>query len=152
MTTKRDPANALTLMDSLQPDEVAVLTANGSSNGTLWAEMMSIAAQKLEVAGVVVDGLLRDVKEIEDLQFPVFGRGARPLTVKGRMRLVAHNVPVDCGGVLVRPGDVVFGDLDGIVVVPKENLDDVVSLAVSLRDKENDTREKLLSGISMGKL
>ena len=51
-----------------------------------------------------------------------------------------------------RPGDVVFGDLDGIVVVPKENLDDVVSLAVSLRDKENDTREKLLSGISMGKL
>lgn len=68
------------------------------------------------------------------------------------MRLVAHNVPVDCGGVLVRPGDVVFGDLDGIVVVPKENLDDVVSLAVSLRDKENDTREKLLSGISMGKL
>ena len=66
--------------------------------------------------------------------------------------MVAHNVPVDCGGVLVRPGDVVFGDLDGIVVVPKENLDDVVSLAVSLRDKENDTREKLLSGISMGKL
>ena len=74
------------------------------------------------------------------------------MTVKGRMRLVANNVPVDCGGVLVRPGDVVFGDLDGIVVVPKENLDDVVSLAVSLRDKENDTREKLLSGISMGKL
>jgi regulator of RNase E activity RraA len=68
----------------------------------------------------VIEGLTRDVKQIASMAFPVFASGISPLHAKGRLRLFAYRCAIECGGVLVEPGDLVFGDADGVVVIPQD--------------------------------
>lgn len=108
------------LVDDLKPDEVVVLAAGASGRIAPWGELLSTASRARRAAGCVTDGLVRDVRAIRALQFPVFAGGIGPLDTKGRGKVMAIDVPVECGGVEVRPGDLVFGDADGVVVVPRE--------------------------------
>jgi regulator of RNase E activity RraA len=94
----------------------------------------------------VIDGLVRDVRKIHELGFPVFARGIKPVDSKGRGIVIDYNVPVDCGGVLVSPGDLVFADYDGIIVVPAEVLPEVIRMATEKVEKENGSREELKRG------
>src|SRR2546422_11386167 len=104
-------------VDSLLPGAVAVIGTGKSTRNAPWGELLSTAAKSRGARGAVVDGLVRDVKKIEELGFPVFAAGIKPVDSRGRGVVIDYNVPVDCAGVLVSPGDLVFADYDGVVVI-----------------------------------
>lgn len=109
----------IALIDSLQPDEIPVFACGGTGRIAPWGELLTTASQVRGAAGALMDGLVRDVKAIRRSGFPVFHGGIGPLDSKGRGRIVALDVPVECAGVPVRPGDLIFGDADGVIVVPR---------------------------------
>ncbi len=94
----------------------------------------------------MVDGLVRDVRKIEQLGFPVFAAGIKPVDSKGRGVMTDYNVPVECGGVLVQPGDLVFADYDGVIVIPAAAVDETVRMATDKVTRENHTRAELMNG------
>jgi 4-hydroxy-4-methyl-2-oxoglutarate aldolase len=133
-------------VDSLLPGEVAVIGTARSTRNAPWGELLSTAAKARGARGAVVDGLVRDVGKIEELGFPVFAAGIKPVDSMGRGIVTAYNVPVECGEVLVQPGDFVFGDRDGIVVVPREMVKQTIELAADKVQRENHTRDELMNG------
>src|SRR3954454_1331285 len=109
----------IALVDDLKPGDVAVFACGGPTDRIApWGELLSTAAVARLASGCVTDGLVRDIRAIRCMGFPVFHGGIGPLDSKGRGRMVERDVPVVCAGVLVHPGDYVFGDADGVVVVP----------------------------------
>jgi regulator of RNase E activity RraA len=96
--------------------------------------------------GTVCDSQVRDCVRIIDMGFPVYYAGIRPLDSKGRARIMDYDVPVSCGEVLVHPGELVFADFDGVVVIPRIVENDVLQLAHEKAGKENSSRQELLTG------
>ena len=140
----------IALIDDLQPQEVVVLACNGPSERIApWGELLTTAAQVRGAAGCVTDGLVRDVRQIRAMHFPVFHGGIGPLDTKGRARMVDRDVRVECGGVSIDPGDLVFGDVDGVVVIPRSHEHAVMDLALEKVRGEDNTRDALLQGESL---
>jgi len=137
----------IALVDDLKPGEVAVLACGGPTERIApWGELLSTASRARGSAGCVTDGLVRDVRQIRAMQFPVFHGGIGPLDTKGRGRMMARDIPVECGGVHVVSGDIVFGDADGVVVIPKGHADEVVARAQEKVLGEDNTRAELERG------
>ena len=141
----------IALVDDLKPREVVVLACNGPTERIApWGELLSTASVARGAAGCVTDGLVRDVKQIRAMRFPVFHGGIGPLDTKGRARMVERDVPVECAGVAVRSGDIVFGDADGVVVVPREHEQEIITRAVEKVSGENRSREAVRQGEVLG--
>jgi 4-hydroxy-4-methyl-2-oxoglutarate aldolase len=134
------------LIDDLKPDEVPVFACGSSGRIAPWGELLSTSARARGAAGVVMDGLTRDVRAIREMKFPVFAGGIGPLDSKGRGKVVAIDVPVEVAGARVVPGDLVFGDVDGVVVVPRAIEEQVIAAALAKLSGENATREALARG------
>lgn len=134
-------------VDSLKPNSVVVISTNQSTRTCLWGELLSTAARARGARGAVIDGYTRDVAQITTMQFPTFATGMKAVDTAGRSMVVQHGSPVICGDVLVNPGDIVFGDIDGVVVIPKELEDKVIPLALEKMGKENLVRNELLKGV-----
>jgi regulator of RNase E activity RraA len=150
LTGDWDAADAFGVMfralDDLKPGEV-YLTAGGSLNYALWGGLMSTRAQKLGAAGAVFDGFHRDTREIIQLGFPVFSRGAYAQDQKLRGKVTDFAVPAMFpNGAMVSPGDIIFGDIDGVVAIPKDVATDVVRLAVEKVSGENTVRRMIEAG------
>jgi regulator of RNase E activity RraA len=133
-------------VDNLKKDDVVVASQGGSDRYGFWGELLSTAARARGARGAIVSGFTRDVKKIIEMKFPVFTSGIRPLDSKGRSKIVDYNCPIECSGVPVNPGDIIFGDVDGVVVIPTEVSDEVISKAFKKAQKENMTRDMLLQG------
>lgn len=136
----------IALVDDLAPDEIVVLAAGTSGRIAPWGELLSTACRARGAAGCVTDGLVRDVRAIRALRFPVFAGGIGPLDTKGRGKVVAIDVPIECGGVAVRSGDLVFGDADGVVVIPREVEGEILRAAFEKVAGEDRTRAALERG------
>ena len=134
------------LIDDLKADEVPVFACGVSGRIAPWGELLSTAARARGAAGVVMDGLTRDVRAIREMKFPVFAGGIGPLDSKGRGKVMAIDVPVEVAGARVAPGDLVFGDADGVVVVPRAIEEQVIAAALAKVAGENATREALARG------
>jgi 4-hydroxy-4-methyl-2-oxoglutarate aldolase len=133
-------------VDSILPGEVVVVSTQQSRRNAPWGELLSTAAKAREARGAVVDGLVRDVRKIEALGFPVYAAGVKPLDSKGRGIVTDYNIPVECGEVLVNPGDLMIADEDGVVAVPRQAVDEVIRLAVEKVAREDDSRAELMRG------
>ena len=134
------------LIDSLLPDEIPVFACSNPARVAPWGELLSTAAQVRGAAGAVMDGCVRDIKAIRTMGFPVFHGGIAPLDSKGRARVMAIDVPIECAGVAVTSGDLVFGDADGLVVVPRAAEEEVLRLAAEKLRGERDTLAELRAG------
>jgi 4-hydroxy-4-methyl-2-oxoglutarate aldolase len=139
----------ITAMDSLGRGDVAVHSTDAAGTNAPWGELMSTVAKRNGAVGCVCDSNIRDCLKIIAIGFPVFYTGIRPLDSLGRGRVMAYDVPVRCGGVLVRPGELVFADFDGVVVLPREVEDEVLARAFEKVTKENHSRRDLLNGDSL---
>jgi 4-hydroxy-4-methyl-2-oxoglutarate aldolase len=140
----------MALVDGLEPGDVAVLSCGGPTERIApWGELLTTAAQVRSAAGCVTDGLVRDTRRIRAMEFPVFHGGIGPLDTKGRAEMVASNVPVVCGGVRIEPGDLVFGDADGVVVLPQALAVAALTAALAKVSAEDSTRAALLEGKSL---
>ena len=130
----------------MSPGDVVVVATNGELGSGVWGELLSTAARARGATGAVSDGLTRDLEQIEELGFPVFARGTSPTDSAGRQAVHAFGGPVVCGGVEVRPGDVVFGDTGGVVVIPAALADQAVRLAEEKHGGERLVRAELERG------
>jgi regulator of RNase E activity RraA len=137
------------VMDSLKPGDVPIHSTDYAGTNAPWGELMSTVAKRNGATGCICDSQIRDCQKIITLGFPVFYKGIRPLDSKGRGRVMAYDVPIRCGEVLVNAGELVFADFDGVVVVPKAVEEEVLRLAQEKIGKENDTRRGLLAGRSL---
>ena len=128
-----------------EPGDVLILDCHGYTEAGHFGDIMALACQMRGIAGVVIDGSCRDSEDIKELGLPVFVRGFNPSgTVKASLGKV--NVPVTCGGVRVNPGDMVLGDCDGVVVIPREKEDQVFEKAQAKFAKEEKLVEELKAG------
>ena len=135
------------LIDDLKPGDVAVFACGGPTDHIApWGELLTTAAMSRGAVGCVTDGLVRDVRRIRSVKFPVFHGGIGPLDSKGRGRMIEMDRPVVCAGVSVRPGDTVFGDVDGVVIIPQAISEQVFARALDKAAGENRTRDELLQG------
>jgi 4-hydroxy-4-methyl-2-oxoglutarate aldolase len=136
-------------IDALHPSDVLVITTNGELNSALWGELLSTAARAHGAVGVVLDGLTRDAARILTIDFPVFAGGFSPLDSKGRIDCIEHGQPIKIQDCVVRPGDWVFGDIDGVVVVPSEVAEAAFARALEKVSGENRVRDELARGRSI---
>jgi len=131
-------------MTLCRPGDVLVVNAHGAQSGMLGSQMVFQCIEK-KIGGLVIDGGVRDSKEIIEMGFPCFARHVNPQgTAKGTLGSI--NVPIQCGGVLVRPGDVVVGDDDGVVVVPRTRAKEVLDKSRARDEKEREDRELFKQG------
>ena len=136
----------IALVDSLAKDDVAVMACPREERIGPWGELLTTAARARGAAGCVTDGLVRDVRFIREMRFPVFSGGIGPLDSKGRGEVKAIDVPVECGGVPIAPGDWIFGDVDGVVVIPGALCEETIALALKKVLDENTVRAELAAG------
>jgi regulator of RNase E activity RraA len=145
----QEPAQPFGLMfealDSLRPHDV-YLAAGAAPTYALWGELMSTAARARGATGAVLAGMTRDTRGILASDFPVFSYGCYAQDQRGRGQVVAHHVPLEIEGVYVRPGDIVFGDIDGALIVPRELEADVITAALEKSRKEKTAIKDLASG------
>ena len=125
-----------------------VATTQGDRGSALWGELLSTAARARGAAGTVIDGLTRDAARIMAMDFPVFAAGFCPLDSKGRLDAVDYGRPIRIGECDVRPGDWVFGDIDGLVIVPAELAETALPRALEKVTGENRVRAELATGRS----
>jgi regulator of RNase E activity RraA len=136
----------IALVDDLKPDEVAVLGCCGSRRIAPWGELLSTASRARGAAGCVTDGMVRDIRAIRALRFPVFHGGIAPLDSRGRGKVAEIDTPIRCGGVAVATGDLVVGDADGVIVVPQAVEAEALRRSFAKVAKENITRSELAAG------
>lgn len=139
----------LECIDALQRGDVLVATTHGDRGSALWGELLSTAARAHGAVGVIIDGLTRDAAKIVEMDYPVFAAGFSPLDSKGRLDAISHGQPLRLGDCIVHPGDWVFGDIDGIVVVPANLADQALPRALEKVRGENKVREELAKGRSV---
>lgn len=127
--------------------DVLVATVGGYTEAGPWGEIMTLAAQARGIAGLIIDGSVRDSRSIRDLQFPVFSKA---LSIKGTTKdsLGLINHPINLGGVTINPGDLILGDADGIVVVARQDLAEVLTQCRLRREKGEKIKEELKRGKS----
>ena len=138
----------LETVDATPAGAIVMVAVDQDIQGALWGGLLSTRVSSRGGAAVVVDGGVRDLAQIAELDFPVFAAYTSPLDIRGRAEVIAHGVPVDCRGVHVAPGDTVVADADGIVVVPIGIEAEVVAALLARIDAEVRTEEALRSGRS----
>jgi regulator of RNase E activity RraA len=142
-----DPPFGLMLeaLDSLQRNEVYA-AAGCSARYALWGELMSTAARARGATGAVLAGYTRDTHGIVAMDFPVFCYGSYAQDQRGRGQVIAYRVPIEIDGVRVRPGDILFGDVDGVLVIPREIETEIISEALDRARKEKKAKQELAEG------
>ena len=137
----------LEALDDLRPNEVYVSTGSSPRNA-LWGELMSIRARKLGGSGAVLNGYTRDTKAIFHLNFSTFSWGPYGQDSSPRYKVVDFRVPLEIGAVRLRPGDILFGDIDGVCLIPREAADEVFAKALEKVRGEKLVRKALEEGSS----
>jgi regulator of RNase E activity RraA len=136
-------------LDDVAPGEVVLVAAGGSARAACWGELFSTAARARGARGTVIDGYCRDHRRIMGMGYPVWCRGGLPLDCKGRIAVTAWRQPAVVGSLLVRPGDLMVADVDGVVAVPAGLAPEVVQRAAQKAEKENGLRDALAQGSTL---
>jgi len=137
------------LIDSLLEGEVCVLSCNNNKNIAPWGELLTTRAKYLKAAGCLTDGCIRDSSAIKKMKFPIFSNGTNPVDTKFRGKMIYSDIPAEIGGVLIKSGDLIFGDQDGLVSVPSELINSVVEKSFQKVSQENTVRKELNEGKSL---
>ena len=128
--------------EQAEPGDVIVIDVYGRTDVSTWGENQSMAAQHRGIAGLIVNGAVRDSARIRQLGFPVLCRGHSPVASRWDLETVELSEPLVIDGVRIRPADIVCGDADGLVVIPAEQIDDVYARAAELVQQEESARNQ----------
>ena len=144
------PQHALDLIDESPAGSVICISVEGVADVAVWGGLMTAGAVANEHAGAILDGGVRDLAEIRrDYGFPVYARSVSPGTTLGRYKTVASQVPVQIGGVIVHPGDIIVADIDGVVVVPIAHAEAVLAMAAEIDQRELEQAKLIISEKSL---
>ncbi len=148
--SKGDLVDPLKALEMGQPGDIIVVDAGGDENTSVCGGLMGGLAQNRGIRAMIVDGAGRDTDELEDINWPIWTRAITPrgthTMFSGRKEELSINVPIQCGGVVVNPGDFIVADLMGVTVVPLEKAEEVVKLAQEQADREEETRKWVAKG------
>ncbi len=133
-------------VEALQPGNISVYSVPAGNRAAVWGELFSHAARARGAAGAIIDGFVRDTRQVREMKYPVFCRGASPLDTRARARVREIGAPVQVGGVRVETGDLVVADSDGVAVVPAAALADVHRLVARRVHGENGARHEIRNG------
>lgn len=148
----RDNAMVYYAVEHSDPGSIIVIDRGGDPKYACCGDIMATSAMTCGMGGIVIDGPATDAAGIEELKFPVFCSGIVSITTNVRCQEGAMNIPVCCGGVVVNPGDIIFGDRDGIVVIPPDQLEDLLEKAEAMDEREVINKGKLRSGVKMSEI
>ena len=136
-------------IDDVPPGNVIVLDNGGRDDATVWGDILTEIAHRRRIAGTVIDGINRDVALCLQLGYPIYSRGRWMRTGKDRVQVEATNVPVNIGNARVAPGDLLRGDADGVLVIPRAHEEQVLAVAGEIEAAENRIREAVRTGIRL---
>ena len=135
-------------IESAKAGDIIVIDNGGRLEFSTWGGLLSLSARLKGIAGVVIDGACRDIDEARELEFPVYARGVVPMTARGRVMQESFNREVQFAGVQVYPGDLVIADGSGVVIVPSEKEQEVVTAAEAVLQKEAEMAAGIRKGLS----
>ncbi|HEX78011.1 MAG TPA: dimethylmenaquinone methyltransferase [Dehalococcoidia bacterium] len=150
-TMAADVAPVIKAVDIAQPGDIVVVDARSSRDTAFFGENLSISCRNRGVQAIIIDGATRDIEELRESRFPVLCRAVVPNagSTSGYGRV---NVPIQCGGVEVNPGDIILVDLNGVVVVHQEEAEAVLKRATQILETEHVLQDKLRAGATVGEL
>lgn len=144
------PQHALDAIDEAEAGSVIVISTNGQAEVALWGGLMAAGAVANKHEAAVLDGGVRDIVEIKrDFDFPVFSRTVSPGTTLGRIKTIASNVEVAMGNVIVNPGDIIVGDVDGVVCVPREHAEEILEMSRDIDAREAEQARLIIESGSL---
>lgn len=135
-------------IEAAQPGDIIVIDNGGKLEFSCWGGLLALSAKLKGLSGVVIDGASRDIDEARELGFPVYARGAVPMTARGRVVQESFNEEIQFAGVQCHPGDVVIADGSGVVIVPREKEEAVIAAAEVIYQKEQDMAAGIRKGYS----
>ena len=136
-------------IDDVPPGSVIVLDNGGRDNATVWGDILTEIAHRRGIAGTLIDGVCRDTHLCRSLGYPIFSKDHWMRTGKDRVQVEATGVPVNIGDARVAPGDIVKGDCDGVIVIPKEHEDRVLDTAEAIEAAEEQIRNAVRGGMRL---
>lgn len=150
MSTRMDEPyeKAIEGLDLMQPGQLSIAGGYAPVEGIM-GELSATAIRKRGGIGAVVDGFTRDGRKLLGMNFPIFAKGISPIDTTGRIRVLDYNVPLQVGHISIKPGQIVFADYDGILVIPVEAEEEIIAKALERAEVETKVREALASGESM---
>ncbi len=135
------------MLDAITPYSICVWDTSGDDESAQWGEIMTMASMGRGCRGAVVDGGVRDTDRILKMKFPVFARYRCSNGMLGRFRMIGYQMPIQIGNVNIAPGDIIMGDIDGVIVVPRALAVEVLEKAEYIRDNEKEIKKMVLSGL-----
>jgi 4-hydroxy-4-methyl-2-oxoglutarate aldolase len=144
-----DTKTRLKILDSISPGTISVWATGGSMDCAHWGEIMSTAVKQRGCTGAVVDGGVRDVDFVNAMDYPVFAKFKCSASSVGRWDIVDCQISIKVGNTVIHPGDFVFGDTDGVVIVPQSLIMDVLTAAEDVFERERGMREELRRGVTV---
>ncbi|WP_072524723.1 RraA family protein [Clostridium sp. Marseille-P3244] len=136
-------------LDDVEPGQVCVLDNGGRDYCTVWGDIMAMAASLKGIEGTLIYGVCRDIKDIRNIRYPIFSNGYYMVTGKDRVEVAAVNEPVTVAGLKVCPGDLIFGDDTGALVIPFDKVEQVLGIAKEIEKKEEMIRQYVKGGMSL---
>jgi 4-hydroxy-4-methyl-2-oxoglutarate aldolase len=136
-------------IDDVPAGAVIVLDNGGRTDCTVWGDILTELAHRYGIAGTVINGVCRDVSLCRELKYPIFSKGHWMRTGKDRVQVEQYGVPVNVGQARVEPGDLLVGDADGVVVIPRAHEDRVLTAAEDISAAENRIREAVRGGLRL---
>lgn len=144
------PQHALDAIDESDAGSVIVIGISGEANVAVWGGLMTAGAVANKHEGAVLDGGVRDLTEIRrDYDFPIYARAVSPGTTLGRHKTLDSNVPVAIGEVIIHPGDIIVGDIDGVVAVPRAHAEAVLKAAQDIDAREAEQARLIIQAGSL---
>ena len=141
-----DPGTVGDFIDDVPVGSVCVIDNDGREDMTVWGDIMTMVAHTKGIAGTVIDGPCRDVHLCLELGYPIYSRSYSMRTGKDRVQIRDTNIPVTIGGVMVKPGDIIVGGADGVVALPQDREEEILSLAEEIERVEELIRDSVRDG------
>lgn len=140
------------MLDELRPNHVCVWNANGDDNASHWGGVMTAASSKRGVRGAIIDGGIRDTKDILAQGFPIWSRYRTSNGSLSRAKITGYQLPISVGGIIIKPGDVIFADVDGVLVIPRKLAVPILQRAESIEKNELEFKEWIDAGLSTAEI
>lgn len=137
-------------IDDVKPGEIVVLDNGGRLDCTVWGDILTSYSHRHGIGGTLINGVCRDTNRSLELSYPIFSAGRYMRTGKDRVQVDGINVPVSVADIRVRPGDIIMGDADGVIVIPAELAENVLQLAQEIEAAEERIREAVVGGMGLG--
>jgi 4-hydroxy-4-methyl-2-oxoglutarate aldolase len=136
-------------IENVPPGSIIVIDNEGRQDVTVWGDILTRYAKIKNIKGTVINGVCRDTNSSLDIDYPIFSKGTYMRTGKDRVQFVNDNIPISFGAISINPGDIIMGDADGVVVVPKDMENEVLEAALSIERSELSIIDSVEKGMSL---